>query len=95
MPNRAEGSPTTKVGKVSKHSLPDPSPGSGLPLILSQNCVCVSPMAGGVMGVSAGNRPPHGPFPGGISSISIGKGSAHGSISPGSCPESDGLRLTL
>ena len=78
-PNRAEGSPTTKVGKVSKHSLPGPSPGSGLPLILSQNCVWVSPMAGGVMGVSTGNRP----------TVSGGH------LINFHWQESDGLRLTL
>ena len=47
MSKRAAGSPTTKVGKVSKHPLPSSSPGKDDPKILSQNCLCERPIAGG------------------------------------------------
>ena len=52
-------------------------------------------MAGGVTGVSAGNRTSYDPSPTGLSSISMGRGSAHGSMSSESSSESVGLILTL
>ena len=52
-------------------------------------------MAGGVTGVSAGNRSSYDPSPPGLSSISMGRGSAHGSMSSDSGSESVGLMLTL
>ena len=48
-------------------------------------------MAGGVTGVSAGNRTSYDPSPTGL----LGRGSAHGSISSESSSESVGLILTL
>ena len=52
-------------------------------------------MAGGVTGVSAGNRTSYDPSPPGRSSISMGRGSAHGSMSSDSGSVSVGLILTL
>ena len=56
MPNRALGSPTTKVGRVSKDFLPLSSPGKLRPFTESQNCRWLTPTTGGVMGVIAGKR---------------------------------------
>ena len=52
-------------------------------------------MAGGVTGVSAGNRTSYDPSTPGRSSISMGRGSAHGSMSSDSGSVSVGLILTL
>ena len=52
-------------------------------------------MAGGVTGISAGNRTSYDPSPPGRSSISMGRGSAHGSMSSDSGSVSVGLVLTL
>ena len=48
-------------------------------------------MAGGVTGVSAGNRTSYDPSTPGRSSISMGRGSAHGSMSSDSGSVSVGL----
>ena len=52
-------------------------------------------MAGGVTGVSAGNRTSYDPSTPGRSSISMSRGSAHGSMSSDSGSVSVGLILTL
>ena len=52
-------------------------------------------MAGGVTGVSAGNRTSYDPSPPGRSSISMGRGSAHGSMSSDSGSVSVGLILVV
>ena len=92
MSNRASGSPTTKVGRVTKDLLPLSSPGNLRPFTESQNCRWLTPTTGGVMGVIAGKRHFEGPPEVEASSKSLGSAVSHGSVSVSDPSDVSGTR---